>query len=321
MLQSKTYLKILFLILSIIMATTIGYAYYFSKNFPLPITNRISFDAKLQFIREHIDPNKIDTIVVGSSLALNNVQGIILEQRSKKCNSVLNLSMWSIGAPQVEQLLELSDAFPNLKRIIYSGQFSDFGNKLLFKNIDFEFVQKYMTNTLNPIEYSKLLLNACKDLSFCLERQKKWEEEYGKANKFAYLKFDHTGSAPLKLYGKDIIKRRWKEAHAPVQIGEAFEALSRIAKKANQNNINFYFIQQPYRQPLIDKSPALQIIIKKFAKNVNTIISKENGKFLNLYEKLHLSDKYFADRSHLNDKGSKIGSEEIAKFIDESEHK
>jgi len=319
MFSSKVYLKILFFILGIIVTTTVAYSYYFSKNYPLPITNRISFDAKLQFIREHIDPNKIDTIVVGSSLALNNVQGAILEKKSKTCKGVLNLSMWSIGAPQVEQLLEVSDAFPNLKRIIYSGQFSDFGNKLVFKDFDSDFMQKYMTNDLNPIVYSNLLLNACKDVSFCLKRQEEWEINYGMNNKFAYLKFDHTGSAPLHIYGKDIIQKRWKEPHAPVQIPEAFQALTRMARKASENNINFYFIQQPYRQPLIDAYPGVKLVMKKFAKNVNLLISKEGGKFFNLHEKLHLNDDYFADRSHLNDKGSKIGSKEIAKFIDKSE--
>jgi len=318
-LNSKMYLKVLFFILGMIVTTTIGYAYYFSKNYPLPITNRISFDAKLQFIREHIDPSKVDTIVVGSSLALNNVQGAVLEEESKVCKGVLNLSMWSIGAPQVEQLLEVSDAFPNLKRIIYSGQFSDFGNKLVFKDFDSDFMQKYMTNNLNPIAYSDLLLNACKDISFCLKRQEEWKSNYGMNNKFAYLKFDHTGSAPLHIYGKDIVKERWKNPHAPVQIPEAFQALIRIAKKASNDKVKFYFIQQPYRQPLIDAHPAVKLVMKKFARNVNLLIAKEGGKFFNLHEKLHLSDDYFADRSHLNDKGSKIGSKEIAKFIDKSE--
>ena len=323
MLSSKSYLKVLFLILGSIVTTTVAYSYYVAKQYtaPLPVTNRISFDAKIQFIREHIDPKEIDTLVVGSSLALNNVQGIILEQDSKKIKAVLNLSMWSIGAPQVEQLLELSDAFPNLKRIIYSGQFSDFGNKLVFKNFDSDFIESYMTNSLNPIEYSSFILNSCKDVSFCQKRQKEWSTKYSMKTKFSYLKFDHTGSAPLHVYGKDIIQKRWREAHIPVQMPEAFQALIRIAKKASNDNVKFYFIQQPYRQPLIDAHPGVKHVMKKFANTVNALISKEGGKFLNLHEKLHFNDDYFSDRSHLNDKGSKIGSKEIAKFIDKSEKK
>ena len=315
------YLKVLFFILGIIVSTTMAYSYYFSKNYPLPITHRISFDAKLQFIREHIDPDKIDTLVVGSSLSLNNVQGAVLEKNSEVCNGVLNLSMWSIGAPQVEQLLEVSDAFPNLKRIIYSGQFSDFGNKLVFKNFDSDLMQKYMTNALNPVEYTDLILGACKDVTFCKKREEEWKNGYNTPRKFDLLRFDHTGSAPLEIHGKDRIERRWKEAHAPVQIREAFEALIRIAKKAKKDNIKFYFVQQPYRQPLIDKHKGVKHVMQKFAKNVKILVNKEDGKFLSLHYLLQLDDTHFADRSHLNASGSKLGSEEIAKFIDKSEKK
>ena len=321
MLSSKVYLKVLFFILGMIVTTTVAYSYYFSKNYPLPITDRISLDAKLQFIREHIDPSKIDTIVVGSSLALNNVQGIYLEKGSNKCKNVLNLSVWSIGPVQVEQLLELSDAFPNLERIIYSGQFSDFGGIDKLKNYDSMFIKKYIRNELNPVAYSSLLLNSCKDLSFCIKRQKEWEKEHGMNNKFAYLKFDHTGSAPLHIYGKDIVQHRWKNPHGAVQNPKAFDALARMAKKAKKDGLKFYFIQQPYRQPLIDKHPHVKHNMKTFPERVKSIITKEGGKFFNLYEKLHLSDKYFADRSHLNDQGSIIGTEEIAKFIDQNEEK
>ena len=70
---------------------------------------------------------------------------------------------------------------------------------------------------------------------------------------------------------------------------------------------------------MIDKYKRLQRVIVSFPKRVKKILDRNHGKFLNLYEKLHLSDAYFADRSHLNDKGSLVTTEEIAKFIDEQE--
>jgi len=74
----------------LIVGLAAGYVYDFTKNFPPPITKRISFDAKLKFIREQIDPDKIDTIIVGSSIGLNNVIGSILEEDSKKVKHALN---------------------------------------------------------------------------------------------------------------------------------------------------------------------------------------------------------------------------------------
>ncbi|RUM70374.1 MAG: hypothetical protein DSZ08_04840 [Sulfurovum sp.] len=321
MLNNKRYLQILFFIFTLIGITTFSYAYYFSKEYPLPITSRISFDAKIKFIREKIDTKKIDTIIVGSSIGMNNVQGAYLEKASSHVKHALNLSVYEASALQVEQLLELIDAFPHLKRVIYSAQFSDFQHLSTFKNYHPKTLVKYITHTLNPLKEAKLIFDASKDLPFLAKRKKEWAHKHGRSNDFSYLGFDHTGSVPLHIYGKDIIKRRWENPHAAVQLPKAFDALFRIAKKMHQKGIKFYFIHQPYRQALVEKDPMVKIVIKKFSKNLNVLISKDGGYFLSLHDTLHLEDKYFADRSHLNDKGSIITSEAIGKFIDKSEGK
>ena len=321
MLNQKVYLKLLFAILTFIGISVMAYSVNFAKNYPLPIIDHISFDAKIKFIRDHVDIENIDTVVVGSSLALNNVQGVVLEENSKKCKHVLNLSVWSIDAPQVEQILELTSVFPNLERIIYSGQFTSFNFGRKFKKFDSKFLKKYMTNTLNPLAYTAFVANACKDLSFCKKREEEWKKEHMDNKKFSYLDFDHTGSAPLHIYGKDIIKSRWERSDGAVQNHAGLKALARIAKKAQDDNIKFYFVQQPYRQAMIDKHANVAKIMKTFPVSITNIIKKYDGVFLNLHEKVHLSDAYFADRSHLNNKGSKIATEEIAKFIDKSEMK
>ena len=321
MLSNKKYLKILFIILGTIVSTTVGYSVYFSKHYPIPLIDHISFDAKMQFIREHIDINKIDTIVVGSSLALNNVQGAYLEKNSNKCQHVLNLSVWSVDAPQVEQLLKLTEGFSNLKRIIYTGQFTSFNFANEFKNFDGDFIKRYISHELNPIEYSIFILNACKDISFCAQRQRTWAQEHGRNNTFGYLGFDHTGSVALNIHGKDIVQKRWTKTDGATQNPYALKTLSRIAKMAYDRKVRFYFIQQPYRQAQIDKFEHIQKIMKTFPKQTIKILNEYDGIFFNLHEKLHLNDDFFADRSHLNDKGSKVVAEEIGKFIDKIEVK
>lgn len=321
MLSSKNYLKILFGIIAIIVTTSLGYSINFSKNYPIPIIDHISFDAKIRFIREEVDIEKIDTIVVGSSLALNNVQGIVLEKNSKNIDHVLNFSVWSIDATHVEQMLELSSIFPNIERIIYSGQFTSFNHARQFKNFDTDFIKKYMSHTLNPIEEKKFILNACKDISFCVNRQKEWKKTYGSNRLFSFLDFDRTGSAPLHMYGKDILQKRWNKVDGAGQHPNAVKALRRIAAKAKKDGIKFYFVQQPYRKAMIDKHKHIQNIMKQFPQNMSKLLAEYGAVFFNLHEKLKLNDDYFADRSHLNDKGSKVGSEALAKLIDKVESK
>jgi len=319
MLKERIYLKILFVIIGAFFTTTLAYSYYFSKHYPLPITNRISLDAKLQFIRTHINPDEIDTLVIGSSLALNNIQGKYLEEASQKCKKVLNLSVFGTSPVQMEQLLLLTDAFPNLERIIYSTQFTDFGHASKFKTFDANFIKKYIRNELNPFKDMQVLLDGCKDLSFCIERQKGWLKKHGQNNKFEFLGFDHTGSAPLHIYGEDILQKRWTKTDGDLQNPEAYAALYRMAKLANEKNIKFYLVQQPYRKAMVDKYKHLQSIMTIFPKRMTKTMKETGGEYLNLYEKLKLDDSYFADRSHLNDKGSILTAKEIARFIDSVE--
>lgn len=297
---------------------TIVYAIDFSKKYPLPVTNRISFDAKLKFIRENIDVDAVDTIIVGSSIGLNNIQGTYLEKASKKCNNVLNLSVYEATTLQVEQLLELTDAFPHLKRIIYSAQYSDFPHAKTFKDYDPKFLIKYIRKELNPIAYQNLLFRSCQDLEFCITRQKEWKEKHGMNNKFTYLGFDSTGSVPLHIYGKDIIGHRWKNPHPGIMNPKSFEAVGRMAKRAQKKGIKFYLAHQPYRESLVKKHKGVKNALIYFDDKSNAVLNQYDGKLIQL-QALHLNDKYFSDRSHLNDKGSIIAAEFIGRFIDENE--
>lgn len=312
------YLKILFSILGIILAMTVVYAIDFSKKYPLPITNRISFDAKLKFIREHIDTDAVDTIIVGSSIGLNNIQGTYLEKASEKCKNVLNLSIYEATTLQVEQLLKLTDAFPHLKRIIYSAQYSDFPHLNVLKDYDPKFLIKYIRHELNPIEEQAVRLRACNNISFCMKREAEWEEKHMQNNKFEYLGFDASGSVPLHIYGKDIINHRWRMPQPGIMHPKSFEAVYRMAKRAGEKKVKFYLAHQPYRQPLYDKHKKVRDAMAYFDKRINDIFTEVEGTLIVLQD-LHLSDDYFSDRTHLNDKGSILTAEAIATFIDKVE--
>ena len=319
MLLSRTYLKILFLIFGVFFLSTLAYANFFERKYPIPLTSHISFDAKLKFIRDSIDVDSIDTLIIGSSLALNNIDGVVLENSSTKSSNVLNFSAYGVSALQAEQIMQLSSAFPHLKRIIYSAQYSDFphGNKI-FEDFNTELLLRYITNTLYPLEYQAIILDACKDLSFCIKRQKIWEQEHMKNNKFSYLGFDPTGSAILEIYGKDIINHRWNLPQPGIMHDNSFKALDRMSKKAKFDGVKFYLVQQPYREGLA-KRPKVKGALEYFAKKCQAIMAQNDGYFLSLHKELNLSDKYFADRSHLNAKGSAVVANALGEFIDKKE--
>lgn len=319
MLKYKTYLKLLFIVLVSIFGVAFLYLYIFSRSYPLPLLNRISLDAKIKFIKNNIDIDKVDTIIVGSSIGLNNIQGAVLEKSSEKCESVLNLSGFELRPYQISQILELTPVFPNLKRIIYSAQFSDFSASAVLEDYDSNLIKRYLTDTLSYYDHIFIWFHSYQNIISCIQRNWNWEDKHMSNNKFSYLGFDHTGSVPLHIYDHDIIKSRWEKPHPKKQDLHNYVILDKIVTNARKENINFYFVMGPYRGPLIQNFQHLPPTMTSFAHKVREIMQTNGGHFMNLHEKLHLNDNFFADRSHLNNYGSVLTAEAIGKYIDEIE--
>jgi hypothetical protein len=318
MLSPKRFLQIFFLTITLLIVAAVADTYRFTKKYPPPFTNRISLDAKLQFVRDKIDVNKIDTFIVGSSIGLNNVIGSILEKESKKVKHAINFSVYEATTLEAEQLTKLTKTFPNLKRIIYSAQYSDLPHTWKYKNFDAKKYIKFMNHTLSPLEVQKMYFDACNNIIFCHEREKKWEKEHMHADQFPSLIFDHTGSVPLKIYRQRGVGGRWYLPHPPIMHEESFRAIERMAKEAQERGLHFYVAHQPYRPELYKKHKSVRDGIAYFDKKVTQAIKEYNGTLIKL-QNLPLNNSHFADRSHLNDRGSAIGTKAIAEAIDKTE--
>jgi len=318
MLKNKTYVKTLSMLLLIIFGGSFLYVYHFSKIYPVPFTYRISLDEKFRFIRDIPDKTQIDTIIVGSSIGLNNVQGIILEESSSKVDHVMNISAYGLKTTEVEKLLNIISVFPNIKRVIYSAHFPDFSEAFKPGDYDLSFVKDYLNLEKETIDVPHAF-HAYKNFIQFVKNHWNWEKQY-KGDMFNFgLAFDKTGSIPLKLYGDDINRDKFDNPHPLTQDEENFKALERIAEKLQKEHIKFYLIVGPYRQPLLDKHEDVRQTMLTFVKKTDTIMHKYNGLHLNLHPILKLSDDYFVDRFHLNEHGSKLTAKTIGKFIDENE--
>ena len=317
--KSSVYLKKLFAIIGMVVIIYVGYVYYFYKNYPLPLTENIYFDAKLKFIREKIDANSVDTIIIGSSVGLNNIQGVYLEKASKQAEYVLNLSVHGAYTMRTQQLLELTVAFPNLKRVVYAVQYTDLGITHQYENFDADYLVKYIRNEFNFFDTIGLLLKSCNNLFFCINRQSSWHTYSEKRNTFTSVKYDTSGSVPLHMYGDDINLGRWSGAQPGYMPEKSYGAIYQMSQKMHQKGILFYLVQQDYRKEIFLRDKRVQHSMLSFEKRAKDIVEKNGGKYLNLFYALHLSDKYFADRNHLNDQGSKVAAIEVAKFIDSCE--
>jgi hypothetical protein len=296
------------------------YIYIYTKQYPVPIFHRVSLDAKMRFIRDLDDREQFDTAIIGSSIGLNNLQGIVLEDSSKSIKRVINLSSLGLKMTQIEQLLELLALFPHIKRVIQSAELEDFSQTYVFEKSDIQFAKRYTQLGKEHIDLQSMIYTF-KHLVEFAKNHWKWKKEYAPHNTNYCLSFDRTGSVPLHIYGEDINQRRWSTP-PPLDQGEAnYEALERVAQTFKDKGIRYYFIVEPYRQPLLDEHPDLKAVRNHFSERVQKIVEKHGGFFLDLHKKMKLGDDYFVDREHLNNKGSLLTAKEVAAFIDAHEEK
>ena len=144
MLKYKIYVKRLSLLLLAIFGGAFIYVYIYAKHYPIPLFHRISLDAKMRFIKDMGNRDRFCLSYRFSYKQLNNIQGVVLEDTSKKVKHVLNLSALGLHATHIEQLLKLFSLFPNTKRVIYSAQFEDWSEAFLFGDKEIDLARGYI---------------------------------------------------------------------------------------------------------------------------------------------------------------------------------
>jgi len=321
MLKYKKYVKMLSLLLVSIFGGAYLYVYIYAKSYPIPLFHRISLDAKMKFVRDmsDSDKNQVDTIIVGSSIGLNNIQGAVLEDASEKVKHVLNLSALGLKTTQVEQLTKLFSLFPNTKRVIYSSQFEDWSGAFVFEDNEVDFAKKYTLLGKNQIDQTYAFYTFKHLIEFA-KNHWKWKKKYANNNTNHGLLFDHTGSVPLDMFGENINHKMFVTPPVDTRLfKEDDHALEKMIEDLQTKNIKFYFVAEPYRQFMLDKYDDVRNARKNYIQKTEEITTKYSGKFIDLHKKLHLGDEYFADREHLNSNGSVLTAKEVGAFIDTSE--
>ncbi len=200
-LTTIAFVLFLFLFYSLILFKKSNYQLHWNHLF-IPehaISTSTSLNYKLtHFLSEN--RNNVELLVIGSSMAVNNIDAGLLEQKTSL--SSYNLSSWGQRMNENYFLLqELMSELPQLKRVIIPFNVNDFGlgDKFLKKDL-----KAYFSGCLkgaeafdyNPNNYIKEVGNV------------KYLEV---GNHYRTLQFDRWGSALLHREGFVISEKRWSE--------------------------------------------------------------------------------------------------------------
>ena len=266
------------------------------KNIPLRFSNSISADAKLDFIYKKNLLKDADTLVFGSSMALNNINGITLENESKKIHKVANMASWGLDIGQNLKLLQLIN-LQNVKRIILSTGYSDFNVKHDY-NFDYKSIEDILHNHFTLQPYFIRFTTAMKNI----EKYYYYEELYHNVHSYKSLVFDRTGSANLDFMQKDINKKRWNNNAFLLNslLDSSFNALIKIAKICRNYHIEFIVVTSPIRISILNENPNIRKNIETMTHKLKVISRKENFTYIDTHTKFKCKGLCFVDSEHLN---------------------
>lgn len=285
--------------------------YFISNDVPLRFSNSISYDAKLNFIRNNQLLKDANTIVIGSSMALNNVNGVFIEKNSEKKLKVANISSWGLKTTEVLQLIKLID-LKRVKYIVYSTQYFDFDKNKL-KDINKRDVVDFLNNDFSMKPYIKMLAG----LSNNFEKYLNYKSIYLNENKYTNLNFDSTGSVIFDFPEKYIDKKRWGETQKGDYSlsDECYNALVELIAIAKLHKIKLIVVTTPFRRSVLNSNSNLFNIYNAYTSKLEKLSKKHPFIYLNTHETLNLTDKDFVDKSHLNRGGSILFSTKILESI------
>ena len=290
--------------------------YQVESKFHLPVFNHISLDRKLHFLKDHEELDTADTVIIGSSMGLNNINGVMLENTSKYVHGVINLSAWSIKCPQILPLLTKVVKDGKVKRIIYAAQYFDFTQEFNIDGASADTVFGYLNE--DPLDKLLFIISASRNLLSMIENYLRWES-FTNPETYEYLIFDRTGGNQLDINKENANPHRWSKVDdfTIEPFGKAnLTCLKDMADLSETHHFDLIFVVQPFREAVVASNPQLKEIMFEFDKQTKAILNNENSYHINAHEILNFDDSNFADKSHLNIKGANAKTKKLAKMID-----
>ncbi len=309
--DASSYLTVLLLVPLLCAVALIISIVFFQNELPAPrLSSSTAFNEKARWIRGNL-PQKCSTLILGSSMALNNIDAKILP-REQFGKHVANVASWGMSMHDSEKMLKTIAPLCKPDAIILVTNYMDF-NAAWSKDIDWALFSEFIRQSPYLLTYLRVF-----DLGHFTSEIKSGRKnrKHGKRI-YQSLVFDETGTVNFDCRNFKIDPRRWdghksrEQEFNAHQRAENIQALHQIAETAKQMNIRLYVFTSPIRYEA--ETGFLVDTRKNLWDEVNTIVSKYDGVFLQVPGSSEFGDELFVDFAHLNGCGAEKFTRHIAK--------
>lgn len=285
------------------------------SDMPLRFTKSISYDFKIRFVKAQLADSQFDTLIVGSSMALNNIDADVLET-SSAVHKVLNLSSWGMATSECLQLLQMLD-LSGVKQVVHSAQYFDYVGEV-DKVLDQDELVRYLNGGWPLKTYFQNISRLPQNVWDYLDLG----NEYGDSRTQAFLGFDDSGGVNFERDGFLINQRKWEEIPAipTVPVGDAyFEHLLEMQKFLGEKGIQLVVVTPPFRQELLAQSDEFREFFTAHKDYLEQLSRSKGFLYIDAHERLEFDDRFFVDASHLDSVGAHRMTELVVDALEHSE--
>ena len=290
----RRYLVSFVVVVSVLSALTMWLVVPIAPQF----TGNASFDQKLMFVRAmKPDAQGQLSLIVGSSMALNNVDSDLLAAAYHK--PFLNLGVWGMGAGDAQVLADEVASRHPVDEIILATQFFELRDDALTQfSILSEVFEQYM--------HAPFLLAGLSHRDFydSLRMRQRWKRQSGNAQSYVNLLFTPTGAVRLAVPPERIDPTRWNpEQVFPQVCDRCVDEVAAMCRTWHARGVGFTVIMPPLTKWVRGAREDVESLYTERKAQLKASLAQCNATFFDADAWADFDDNCFADFAHLNGEG------------------
>jgi hypothetical protein len=273
------------------------------------LSGNVCLDEKVRFLRN--SPTKqCDVLVIGSSMALNNIDSEAMLKHLPLGTRLLNAGAYNMKISQTRALLECLLAVYRPRSVILVCGLMDFNKTGPTPVLDSPELIQFINGSSSWV----LVLLRHFDLQYYVKWSFRILQSRSSRKDYFSVMFDAWGSIPLEISFPKVDERRWNLKVDPEQLDPAeYEEFARVADVVRNKGLSLICIQPPMRQGAVPVGATAAV--DQHWRRMERVLGSRGFHLWN-FNAIGLGDEYFADYSHLNERGVVPFSEMLGRELD-----
>jgi len=280
---------------------SLGIAPLFTPNLPL--------NEKMRFLREHQPGPAPIAVISGASIALNDIDSDLLEDREG--HPFINLGAQGISVPTSEQFYQrLADLYP-VREVIFAATAVEMRDAYRSEvEVPTPVFRRYVLGRMTMAEEFTY-----RDISGLMSYWKNWNDYHSRTSPTS-MAFTKTGAVPLEIdVGPAGPRAGISEAldltpHCTRCMGD----LAQFCRDVRAEGRPFTIVLGPVLPDVIEQNPRVRAVIADRKEQLRTVAEGCNAQLFDITDYATLDDSCFANSLHLNAQGMSAMTAQLARF-------